>query len=73
MITKDSNFRNKYVISEPFKPEDLKPVLQPIISEFKCFICNKNMCKRLNIRPGGSLVTIDNSVEDGAFYVNGKF
>lgn len=73
MITKDPNYKNKYLIAEPFKPEDLKGVLRPRISEFKCFICNRNMCKKLNIRPGGSLATIDNSVEDGAFYVNGKY
>lgn len=73
MVTKDPNFKNKYIISEPFKPEDLKSILQPMISEFKCFICNKDMCKTLNVRPGGSLVTIDNSVEDGAFYINGKY
>ncbi len=73
MITKDPNFKNKYIISEPFKPEDLKPVIKPRISTFNCFICNRDMCKKLNIAPGGSLVTIDNSVEDGVFYINGKW
>lgn len=73
MITKDLNFKNKYIVTDPFKPEDLKPVLQPFIRDFKCFICNRDMCKKLNIRPGGSLVTIDNSVEDGVFFINGKY
>lgn len=63
---------NKYVITEPVTPAELKECLSYYVQRklFKCIICNRNTCKQLNMKPGDTFVTINNKVEDNAFYVN---
>lgn len=73
MIFKDKKFKNKYVMDTSSTNEDFKNVCNGY-NQVKCIICNRETANCF--RPGlfgNNIVTINNSVPTGVFYVNGKF
>lgn len=76
MIVKDENFKNKYILQKDSTNEDFQEIMKSY-QKFHCIICNKETAKyfkrQLSFLLGNSVVTINNSVPEGVFYINGKF
>lgn len=76
MIVKDNDFKNKYILQEDSTNKDFQEIMKSY-PKFNCIICNKETSvrfeRRLSFLLGNGLVTINNSVPDGVFYINGKF
>lgn len=69
MIIKLSGFKNKYQLTESSNSRDLIDLIDKY-GKFRCIICNKETA--LRFRPRG-YVTVNNSIEDNVFFINGVF
>ncbi len=73
MIHKAAEYKNGYI----FTPTSTDKEFQEILKKYDkvcCIICNKNTAK--NFRAplmGHSIITINNKISDGCFFVNGAF
>ena len=69
MIVKLDGFKNKYRLTKISNSRDLIDLIAKY-KRFRCIICNEKTASRFNPR---HYVTINNSIEDNVFYVNGIF
>lgn len=69
MIIKLNGFKNKYQLTESSNSRDLSDLIAKY-GKFRCIICNKETALRFIPR---DYVTVNNSIEDDVFYVNGIF
>lgn len=69
MIEKIVGFQNKYKLTASSNTGDIIKLCASY-QRFRCIICNANTAARFKPR---DYVTINNRVEDDAFYVNGIF
>ena len=69
MIVKLGGFKNKYQLTESSNSRDLIDLIARY-KRFRCIICNKETALRFKPR---YYVTVNNSIEDDVFYVNGIF
>lgn len=75
MITKDNNFKNKYILNDSSTGDDFQEVWKSY-KKVNCLICNKNTAKRF--KPslwafGESCLTINNKIPDDVFFINSVF
>lgn len=76
MIKKDRNFKNKYVLTDDSTSYDLGNICRqyPFLN---CLICNSKTASKFLPNPNSFAkplpVTINNSIEDGVFYINGMY
>lgn len=69
MIIKLSGFKNKYQLTESSNSRDLIDLIDKY-GKFRCIICNKETALRFRPR---DYVTVNNSIEDNMFFINGVF
>lgn len=69
MIQKIGGFKNKYKLTESSNTRDIIDLCASY-EKFRCIICNAKTAVRFKPR---DYVTINNRVEDDAFYVNRTF
>lgn len=71
MIYKSGDYKNGYIFASSSTDADLQKIFETY-DEVKCVICNSNTAK--NFRTvGKSILTINNKLVDGVFFVNYLF
>lgn len=73
MISKAAEYKNGYILGSSSTNKDLQSIFKGY-DEVKCLICNYKTSK--NFRTGvmgRNVITINNRVSDGCFFVNGVF
>ena len=75
MICKLNDFRHGYAIRGTDAGDD--EVFQEILKSYEkvhCIICNRNTARHFRTPLlGGSIITINNTLLDGVFYINHVF
>ena len=69
MIIKLSGFKNKYQLTDSSNSRDLINLIAKY-KRFRCIICNEKTALRFRPR---DYVTVNNSIEDNVFFINGVF
>lgn len=69
MICKHREFENGYIFTSSSKDYDLQNIFKKY-DEVKCVICNKNTAKNFRVSNGYSIITINNKIADGCFFIN---
>lgn len=73
MICKSGDYKNGYI----FTPNSCNDDLQEILNSYdkvNCIICNENTKKNFKTPLlGHSIITINNKLVDGVFFVNGCY
>ncbi len=69
MIVKLDGFKNKYRLTENSNSRDLIDLISKY-GKFRCIICNGETALRFRPR---DYVTVNNSIEDNMFFINGVF
>ncbi len=72
MIYKSAEYKNGYV----FAPSSTDSDLQDILSQYdkvNCVICNELTKRNFRVFGGTSILTINNKLADGVFFVNGTY
>lgn len=73
MIAKHGEYKNGYIFTPSSTNEDLQEIFKSY-NQVNCVICNKYTAKKFITRGWGkSIVTINNKIADGCFFVNGTF
>ena len=69
MICKHGEYENGYIFTPSSKDYDLQKILKKY-EEVKCVICNKKTAKNFKVCDGYSIITINNKISDGCFFIN---
>ena len=69
MICKSAEYMNGYIFTPTSKSTDLYEILDSY-DEVKCVICNKKTKANFRVEGGYSILTINNKLADGVFFVN---
>ena len=73
MILKHSGYKNGYIFTSTSKDEDLQEIFESY-DKVRCIICNTKTAKNFKTPIWGySIVTINNKISDGCFFINGAF
>lgn len=73
MIHKASEYKNGYIFGPSSTDKDFQEILKSY-SKVNCIICNEKT--RKNFRVGmftNPMITINNKLTDGVFFINGTF
>ena len=76
MISKHGDYKNGYIFTPSSTDSDLQRIFREEYGydNIRCVICNKNTAK--NFRTSSlrySIITINNKIADGCFFINGTF
>ena len=70
MIIKDETKKNKYILTGTSGVDDMRKICDGY-EHIKCLICNSRTVKRFGNHDFNPVsVTINNKIEDNAFYLN---
>lgn len=73
MICKHGDYTNGFVFTETSTDEDLQNILK-MYDKVRCVICNKNTARNFRIGlMGSNIITINNKLSDGRFFINNPF
>ena len=73
MICKHGDYKNGYIFTSTSTDEDLQEIFKSY-DKVRCVICNAKTAR--NFRPnylGSNIITINNKISDGCFFVNNTF
>ena len=68
MICKHGDYKNGYIFTPSSCDEDLQKIFNQY-NEVKCVICNKLTARNFRVF-GRSIITINNKISDGCFFIN---
>ncbi len=68
MIYKSAEYENGYILAESSRDKELQAIFDKY-DEVKCVIVNRNTAKNFGVN-GRSIVTVNNRLADGVFFVN---
>lgn len=73
MICKHGDYKNGYIFTPSSTDEDFQNILKSY-DKVRCVICNKNTSRNFKIGLlGHSIITINNKLNDGVFFINGCY
>lgn len=73
MIYKNEDYKNGYVFAPSSTNEDLQEILKSY-DKVNCVICNSNTRRNFRIGIlGQDIITINNKLADGVFFINGLY
>lgn len=73
MICKHGDYQNGYIFTLTSTDEDLQEILKTY-DKVRCVICNKNTARNFRIGlMGSNIITINNKLNDGCFFINHLF
>lgn len=73
MICKHGDYQNGYVFTDTSTDEDFQKILKKY-DKVRCIICNKKTAKNFKVGLlGYSIITINNKINDGCFFINHAF
>lgn len=68
MLGKVKGKKNGYVILEDTTNEEFQSLLKSY-PKVRCIICNKHLANRIQCK----IITVNNKIPDGIFYINGVY
>lgn len=73
MICKHGDYQNGYIFTTSSTNEDFQNILETY-DEVRCIICNKKTARNFRIGLlGSNIITINNKLNDGCFFINHTF
>ena len=69
MIYKSAEYENGYVLSKSSRDRELQALFDKY-GEVKCVIMNRKTARNFRCTNGRSIVTVNNRLADGVFFVN---
>lgn len=73
MIYKNEDYKNGYVFAPSSTDQDLQEILKSY-NKVSCIICNSNTRRNFGLSVfGHDIITINNKLVDGVFFVNGLY
>lgn len=73
MIYKHGDYKNVYIFAKSSTDKDFQEILKTY-DKVNCIICNKNTAKNFRVPIFGySIITINNKISDGCFFINGTY
>ena len=73
MICKSGDYRNGYIFTPSSCDADFQEILKSY-DKVNCIICNENTIKNFRVGLlGQNIITINNKLADGVFFINGVY
>ena len=73
MICKHGDYQNGYIFTNTSTDEDFQNILKEY-DKIRCVICNKKTANNFRVGLlGSNIITINNKLNDGCFFINNLF
>lgn len=73
MICKHGDYKNGYIFTSTSTNGDFQEILKTY-DKVRCIICNKNTARNFRVGLlGNNIITINNKLNDGCFFINHLF
>lgn len=70
MIYKHSNYKNGYILANNATDYEFQQICSLYNNNIKSIICNRETSKAFSIYGGYSIITINNKLNTGCFFIN---